>query len=166
LLQLAQEGLVEMVPRRGAFVRKISLQDIQELFEIREAIEGIATRLAATKADPERLKEIEVLFDEADKEPDEKKRRSLYDSIGDMLHDYILSVCGNKRIIEIIDTYKIVLQKERQMAASIPGRIEESLKEHRAVIEALKNRDPELAERRMRQHIVGTLNTILESYRK
>ena len=131
-----------------------------------DQISGIATRLAATKADPDKLKEFEELFDVADKEPDENKRRRLYDSTGDKLHDYILAVCGNKRIIEIIDTYKILLKKERQIAAAIPGRIEESLKEHRAVLEALKKKDSDLAERAMRQHIVGTLNTILESYRK
>ena len=78
----------------------------------------------------------------------------------------MIRVCGNTRIKEIIDTYKVLLQKERKIAASIPGRIEDSAQEHRATLAAIKKRDPELAERTMRQHIVGTLNSILESYRK
>jgi DNA-binding GntR family transcriptional regulator len=166
LHQLAQEGLVEMIPRRGAFVRRITLQDIEELFVIREAIEGVAARLAATKADPEQLRIFAELFETADKEPDEKKRQSLYEEAGDDFHDYILGSCGNTRIIEIIGTYKVLLQKERQIAAHIPGRIEQSSNEHRAILKALQQREPDLAEKAMRQHIVGTLNTILESYRK
>ena len=166
LHQLAQEGLVEMIPRRGAFVRRITLQDIEELFVIREAIEGIAARLATTKADLEKLQEFEDRFKTADKELNEEIRRDLYESVGDSFHDYIFMVCGNTRIKEIIETYKILLQKERKIAASIPGRIEQSAREHRAVLEAMQQRNPDLAERRMRQHIVGTLNTILESYRK
>ncbi|MCP4405024.1 MAG: GntR family transcriptional regulator [bacterium] len=166
LQQLAQEGLVEMIPRRGAFVRRITLQDIEELFVIREAIEGIAARLAATKVDTETLEEFEERFNAADKVPDEKTRHEMYEMAGDDFHDYILQVCGNSRIKEIIETYKVLLQKERKIAAFIPGRIEASAQEHRAVLEVMKQRDTESAERMMRRHIVGTLNTILESYRK
>ncbi|MBD3309249.1 FCD domain-containing protein [candidate division KSB3 bacterium] len=166
LQQLAQEGLVEMVPRRGAFVRRVTLQDIEELFVIREAIEGIAARLAATKADADQLQRFAELFEAADREPDETRRQTLYEEAGDDFHAYILESCGNTRIIEIIGTYKVLLQKERQIAANIPGRIDRSSQEHRAILHALQQRDPDLAERAMRQHIVGTLNSMLESYRK
>ncbi len=166
LHQLAQEGLVEMIPRRGAFVRRITLQDIEELFVIREAIEGVAARLAATKAKPEQLRAFAEKFEAAAHEPDEIQRQEQYERIGDEFHDYILEICGNARIIEIIGTYKVLLQKERQIAAHIPGRIERSLKEHCTILEALQRQDPDLAEKTMRQHIVGTLNSMLESYRK
>lgn len=166
LLQLAKEGLVEMYPRRGAFVAKIGLKDVRELFEIREAIEGIAARSAAQTAEAEALKGFERRWEEAEGIKDPEERIRSFDAIGDELHEYILRVCDNKRIVQIINNYRLLLQRERHHAAAIPGRLEMSYREHRKILEAMLERDPEKAERMMRRHIASTAQTIAEVYRR
>jgi DNA-binding GntR family transcriptional regulator len=166
LSQLAQEGLVSVVPRRGAFVAEISLREIKALFEIREGLESIAARLAATRADQAELTKIEALFEDADHEADQDKRLALFDAAGDGLHDYIIQVCGNPWIQKIIETNRTLLRKEKQISASIPGESDNSMKEHRLILEALEKRNPGLAEEHMRKHIISTLHGLLESYRK
>jgi DNA-binding GntR family transcriptional regulator len=166
LSQLAQEGLVEIIPRRGAFVARITLEDIRELFEIREALEGIAARLAATKAEQPKLEEIEGLFRSAEKQNNQKKRLELFEEAGNRMHEYIIRASDNRRIGRIIDTNRTLLRKEQHISASIPGEIENSIKEHKAILKALKGRDAHLAEELMRKHIISTLNGLLVYYRK
>lgn len=141
--KLAQEGLVEIFPRRGAFVARSSLKDIQELFEIREALEGIAARLAALRSSPDELRLIKERFDDAGREIDNEKRQAKLEEVGDDLHDLILRTCDNRWITQIINTYKLLLQRERRQAAMIPGRIDLSAQEHRAILGALISSEPE-----------------------
>lgn len=163
LLKLSKEGLIEIFPGRGAFVSRITLKDMKELYEIREALEGIAARLASQQVDVSELHKFQVMFDQAEKAKSDDDYLKKINVAGDKLHDYIIATCGNDRIIQIINTYRTMLQKERQIASSIPGRIEKSFQEHKAILEALLAKDPDLAERAMRKHIVGTLNSILEA---
>ncbi len=159
--QLAQEGLVEIVPRRGAFVARTSLGDVKELFEIREVLEGTAARLATLRCDPRELAMLKRKFQEAERERDSGRRRTMLERTGDDLHDYILKTCGNKRIIQIISNYKLLLQRERHHAATIRGRIDSSAKEHKAILDALIRADPDGAEEAMRRHIASTAESIL-----
>ncbi len=165
LLQLAQEGLVEIIPRRGAFVAKVSVNDIRELFEIREALEGIAARLAAVRANREDLRQLEKLFQEAEAEPEAAHKRERLEAAGDALHDFILKACDNSRIVQIINTYKVLLQRERKHAAALIGRIEAAAEDHQAVLQALLAADPDRAEASMRRHIANTTKSLLDAYR-
>ena len=162
--QLAQEGLVEVFPRRGAFVARTSLKDVKELFEIREALEGTAARLAPRRSDPQELSSLKAKFDEAEREPDSVRRRIMLERAGDDLHDYIMKTCGNKRITQIINNYKLLLQRERHHAAMIPGRIDSSAEEHKVILNALSRGDAAEAEAAMRRHIAGTAESVLMTF--
>jgi DNA-binding GntR family transcriptional regulator len=116
------------------------------------------------KSDPEKLSKFEERFKEADREENKRKKLDLYEEIGEELHEYILAVCDNRRITQIISTYKVLLQRERHHAASIPGRIEAASKDHQAVLAAMIERNPKKAEAAMRRHIAGTAKSILETY--
>ncbi len=164
--RLSQEGLVEIVPRRGAFVSRVNLKEIRELFEIREALESIAARNAARGGDERELAAIESMFQEAANTPDDDARRRLAEGAGDALHEYIKGHCQNDRIKQILDTNRTLLRFGQQVSASIPGEIEKSLPEHLEILRALRTKDPEAAETAMRRHVVNTLNAILESYRR
>ena len=99
LQQLEKEGFIETVPVKGAFVSMISIQDIRELFEIREVLECEVIRRAALKADPERVKAIREKF--ITSESDSKKASAGQFKSGDEVHAFIFETFGNKRLMEI-----------------------------------------------------------------
>jgi DNA-binding GntR family transcriptional regulator len=158
---LSREGLVDVFPRRGAFVAQISVHDIRELYEIREAIEGLAARLATVRGDPREITKIDKQLKAASRVENEERRLAACEAAGDGMHAYILQASGNKRMAQFINNYKILLQRERRNAASIPGRIQESYRDHIAIIEAMVSRDAAAAERAMRRHIASTAKSIL-----
>ncbi len=162
--QLAQEGLVEIFPRRGAFVARTSLKDVKELFEIREALEGTAARLATLRSDQKDIESLRAQFEGAEQQHDCKQRRLMLERAGDALHDYILRTCGNNRLVQIINNHKLLLQRERHHAAMIPGRIDSSAQEHREILHALANGDATGAEKAMRRHIAGTAESVLMTF--
>ena len=164
LRELEKEGLVEIYPRRGTFVTKLTLKEIQELFEIREALEGMAARLCAKRITEEELQKLSEKFERAQKEKDERTKEILYEQAGDSLHETILTTCGNPGIKKIIENYKTRLNRERKLAAKIPGRIESAYRDHVSIYRALKDRDPDGAEGVMRNHIAITLRSLLETF--
>ena len=151
--KLERDTLIEIIPARGAFVKPISTTDMQEIFEIREALEGIAARLAARKrrdADIEGLlKSFETITDQSTGDDLEKKVQ-----VGGTLHDFILRSSGNRKIVGILEPLQIQVTRiwKRGIVLS-PERINKAFKEHIEILAALKQRDEETSERRMRDHI-------------
>ena len=162
LQKLELEGLVEIIPKKGAFITHISLQDIIELFQLREIVEGLATRLAANRVSLTKLDEINELFIQAKEEKDPVKKIEMHMKSNDILHDYILKTCGNSRLLKLDSSYHNLIKLEINLTNSIKGIVEKSHEEHLDIIEALKSGNPELAEKAMRRHIVSVFNNIME----
>ncbi len=159
-LQLEKEGIVEIIPRKGAFIRRISLHDIIELFQIREAIEGMAASLSAGRLSPELLAELEVQFTAARIESEISIFQSAAEEAGEKLHRLIIEISQNRRIKEILNNYRTLLDKEHRDAALIPKRIEESYVEHLQILQGLRT-GPEAAESAMRLHIRNTRDALI-----
>ena len=153
--KLERDGLVEIIPAKGAFVKPISMIEFQEIFEIREALEGIAARLAARKRRDEDIekiiKEFEVIKDEQRDDNLETKVR-----VGGTLHELILRNSGNKKIINILEPLQTQVTRiwKRGIFLS-PDRINRAFKEHVEILMALKEKDEVLSERKMREHIAN-----------
>jgi DNA-binding GntR family transcriptional regulator len=162
-LQLEKEGLIEIIPRKGAFLRKITTKEIQELFQVREVVEGLAAYLAAGKFSNEDFLYIETLFDDANYSKDKNNRETKLEYAGDELHRLILEKCNNSKIVEILNKYKTLISLERRQAALIPVQIEEAYMDHMAILQALKE-GAEKVEAAMRKHIRNTMASLLSSY--
>jgi len=163
LAQLSQEGLIEIIPRRGAFVSRITLADTRDFFQLREAIEGMAARLAAGKADLEALIKLEDDLEKAIKVKDDNKRHDLLRKHNDDLHEYIFEASGNPKLIQANNMYKTILRIEMEISNSYPGALEASYKDHKNIIIALKKQDPDLSEKAMRDHIRVVFSTVVSS---
>jgi DNA-binding GntR family transcriptional regulator len=166
LHRLEQDGLVEILPRRGGIVTRLSSRDLEEFYEVREALDGMAARLAATRGNQDHWDAIDQSFRSADEEHDEQKRLEKYQSAGDHLHLHVMQASANRRLQRVNENSRFQIRRERHIVASIPGRIEQSAKEHRAILEALKRRDADDAEARMREHVVSTKESVIELYRR
>ena len=164
LLQLSQEGLVELIPNRGAFMARIGLMDIRELFEIREALEGIAVRRAAKTITQKILNELQEGFTKASTITDESLRHNEMEIVGNKLHEVILNTCNNNRLRQIISSNKILLQRERKQASLLPGRIEAAYNDHFKILERLIARDSDGAEEAVRRHISSTAKSLFGGF--
>jgi len=165
LNRLAQEGLVEIFPRRGIHVIEPSVDDVIELLEIREALEGMVARLAASKITDEVLRRMKKYFE--GREQQIRQREFAGYSKADVdFHNLLLKACGNDRLVQIMNNLYDHIQMLRLRSVILPGRAEKSLQEHLLVIEALEKRDPDLAEKRIREHIQNVKVDILKALEK
>ncbi len=153
--QLEKEGLIENVPGRGAFVSRISVEDILEVFEIREILECAVIRRVAAK------EELNVAEAEAvrkrfeSSEADENKTPRSSFRPGDQIHAFVFEAFGNKRLLEY---YRRLLDHIERMRLYFfsqlrPERSEQSSLEHLEIVNALIGRDPKRAENAMRAHL-------------
>lgn len=164
LKKLENEKLIEIRPYRGAFVKGITVADINDIFLIREALEGVSARIAADLINEVNLK----MLDERLRIAQEKFEQGLYEEsscIGNEIHDVILRVAGNERILQIVSNLHQQTTRLKVLATSVPGRLEKSNNEHRMILEALKNHDPELAEQRMKEHISSTKEDLINAFK-
>lgn len=162
LHRLEQEGFIQLVPRKGWFVADVSLRDIQEIFVVREALEGIAARMAA-----------EVMSDAVLGELNDYMRQIAVASAtaggqedidpGDILHQRIFELVDNKQMNRVLNLYGDHLRRFHYMAIRLPGRALLSYQEHCKILRALTDRNAEQAELSMRQHIRSSKNSLFEA---
>ena len=151
--QLEKEGFIENIPGKGAFVSRISIQDVRETFEIREMLECAAVKRAALKCDPQKLEAIRRAFDTRentflDDEPSHFRS-------GDQIHAFIFESIGNQRLMEIYRRLldHIVRHRIHFFNDAHQGRSEESYREHVEILNALVAQDPARCEQAVRAHL-------------
>lgn len=149
---LSAEGLVKVVPHRGAYVVHLSQKDVQEIYQIREVLEGLAARLVAADLPIAALSALEEVLTHYTRAVQEEDEQSIT-YLDAQFHDIIARTSGNQRLFEEIQTYRGQLQLLRHRSVAIPGRPVRSLKEMRRILEAIRCRDPLAAEEAMRAHI-------------
>jgi DNA-binding GntR family transcriptional regulator len=150
--RLERDGFVEIFPRRGAFVKKHSLQEILENLELREVLEGLAGRLAARHAKPEILRKMKGCFLGFSPGNVERFIES-YSHRNVRFHNLIVQACQNRKLISIIRNLYDQMDMVRLHTIALPGRARKSLAEHRAILQFVVKRQGDLAERHLRAHI-------------
>lgn len=157
LQQLEKEGLVDNIPGKGAFVSRISIQDIRELFEIREILESEVIRRAATRVEPEKVEAIKKKF--VSSESANMIISPGHFKSGNEVHTFIFEAFGNNRLMEIYKRLQdhIVRTRIHFFNQSNLGRSEESFNEHLEILDALKAQDPVRAEEAVRNHLRNSL---------
>jgi GntR family transcriptional regulator, rspAB operon transcriptional repressor len=151
--QLEKEGFIENIPGKGAFVSRISIQDVRETFEIREMLECEAVKRAALRRDPQKLDAIRMAFDSRETAVPDGERRQFRS--GDQIHAFIFESIANRRLTEIYQRLleHIVRHRIHFFSDSHQGRSEESYKEHIEILDALTAQDPVRCEQAMRTHL-------------
>jgi DNA-binding GntR family transcriptional regulator len=152
LNQLSKEGLVEIIPRKGTFVKRWTKHEALEVLFLREALEGLAGKLAASKMTGEDINELESFM--ADYE-----RGSLeYVEADKRFHEAIVNACGMERLKELIRNLYDSLQMKKILGLSFDDeeRIRESMEEHRRIIQALRTRDEDGVEQAIKDNFRKT----------
>jgi DNA-binding GntR family transcriptional regulator len=152
LSALEREGLVAYAPHRGYTVRELDVRDIEELFTVREAIECLAVRLAAERADPAVLSALGQLITRAGVVVRKQDFETFYEL--DMeFHRAIYRASGNSLVARIANMIQGQMHLLVAKAAYTPGRFEGAHVEHEAILRHVRDRQPDAAEASMRNHV-------------
>jgi DNA-binding GntR family transcriptional regulator len=148
---LESRGLVKTVPYKGAMVRDLDEQEINEIFQVRVVLEKLANRLACEnfkKSDAETLQEI------ADRIKDRYKKNNFEEMIAANIqfHNYITALSKNSTLIQMINQLRIRFHIFNTFAWSSPAIVDLILKEHARFITALENKDRKLLDELAQKH--------------
>ncbi len=154
--------LVVRIPHVGARVVSLSSQELIEIYHVREAMEGMACRLAAQNMTDDEIASLRNLLDEHEQSLEKTEGRSYFQKEGDLdFHYRIVQGSKNNKLKEILggELYHLVRMYRYQFSLS-SSRPVRALSEHRHIVDAIQHRDGELAEMLMRRHISAARKNI------
>ncbi len=152
LSALEREGLVVAVPHRGYFVLEPSLEDVREIYSLREVLEGLAARLAVENDGKVLQKKLEKLLAKQ-REAAEKRDIDTYGDLDLEFHRTFWEASGSKRLLATAETIDGQIRMLINSSAAIPGRLPLSRAEHEAILQAVRDKNPDAAEAAMRTHV-------------
>ena len=153
--RLEGRKLLERTPNIGVRVAALSLKDLNEILQMREALEGMACGLAAENMPEAEIAALAKLLDSHGKQKSVQEGKGYYQESKDFdFHFRIVTGSGNERLAQMLtgDLYYL-LRVYRYKSSTKPGRATEALEEHRAIVAALQKRDAAAAEAAMRAHL-------------
>jgi DNA-binding GntR family transcriptional regulator len=154
LRDLAREQLLEVYPRRGIFVAGIDVGDIADLSEVRLVIESQAARLAAERLnDADRAATDELLL-EIERTAGEDDERRLIE-LDQRIHRHVYRCTHNPFLEATLERYYVLTLRIWFLALDRVERLDDAIREHRELLEAIRDRDADRAEAVMRRHVEG-----------
>ena len=151
---LATEGLVTMKVRRGAYVTEVNEKDLTDVYHLLSLLESDAAGVVAATATDTQISVLQTLHDQLEKAAG---RRERFFEINEQFHMRLLEIADNRWRDQLVADLRKVMKLNRHNSLLKNGRIEESLAEHRAIMQALVARDATLAAQRMREHFMNGL---------
>jgi DNA-binding GntR family transcriptional regulator len=162
LKQLQVEGLVEIRPKVGTFVRRITRREIVEMFEVKEILEGMAARLMARRG---QIPELDVLRANLDSAEIATRHDdgAAYAALVHEFHRTIVRGSDNRKLAEHYTSMMNQLSYHRMVLRSVqhPGRLDRSCAEHRRIVELITEKDGVGAELAMRDHVAASAREVM-----
>jgi len=149
---LASEGLVTLKPRRGCYVTEISERDLDEVFKVMAMLEGECARSSANRASVAELDKLKAIHAELEKAAGAHDINAFFEN-NQAFHHELQRIADNRWLLHVIEDLRKVIKLSRHHSLFSEGRLEQSLAEHRAILDALVGRDADAAEQHMREHI-------------
>ena len=153
--RLEGRKLLERTTNIGVRVAQLSLKDLGEILQVREALECLACSLAATHMPDSEIAALRKMLDDHEKQKAVQKQEGYYQEDKNLdFHFHIVNGSGNERLAHMLGgDLHYMLRVYRYKSGAKPGRAAEVLEEHRAIVAALEARDPQAAEHAMREHL-------------
>ena len=159
--KLELEGFVIMIPRRGTYVADLSIKDINEVFEVRSALDSLANGLAAERITEEELEQMERLLVQIGACVDNGNMEKIVELDG-QFHDILYRASRNDRLVGIINNLREQLTRFRTISMAYPGRLKKTIEEHTQLVEAIAARDVDLAQQLAVEHMANSEQTLLQ----
>lgn len=159
--QLELEGLIQIIPNKGAYVTGITPKDVHDIYMIRSSLEGMCARLATENISTELLEELEENVYLASFHASKGHMEQMAE-LDNRFHNILYEACGSKMLQNLLqDFHQYVIRIRRKTLSTSRGMA--SNEEHMAIMEAIKAKDAEEAERLANQHIVKAYENIKNS---
>lgn len=152
LMQLELEGLVRTIPNKGAVVVNISEKDIDDIYAIRMKIEGLAAKFCTEKINNDELESLEKIVELQEFFLSKNDTEQIWRLDGDF-HKIIYNASGSRPLRFILTNFHNYIRHARDISVHTEGRAEKTVSEHRAILDAIKNNDGDLAELLTARHI-------------
>jgi DNA-binding GntR family transcriptional regulator len=162
LTRLVKDGLVDMIPHKGAYVAKPTKKNFEDLFAVRQALETLAVRLATPKLTRADFKAMDEILEYGEKSLSAGDSKSWLEA-DEKLHDFIIRKSENEVLIQIFSQIWDRIHIFRVWTVRYPDRMKRASSEHRNIVSALKERDAQGAEKLMMEHIENTFLAGIEN---
>ena len=163
LLRLEHEGIVKIIPRRGAFVVSQSKEKVMDLFEGREVLEGLVARLATENMNRALFDRLKRSLEKVSSVDGDNNRLLKYTPADVEFHALLLEASDNELLKNMMESVNIHLQMVRLRTVALPGRPEQTVKEHYEIAAAIEKKDSTLAEKLMRKHVASVRKDALKN---
>ena len=159
LRQLELEGLVTIVPNKGAHVNGISAKDVRDIYTIRSYLEGLCARWACEHITEDQLEGLEeiVCISEFRISKGHREQMAEMDS---RFHVLLYASCGSKILEHVLTDYHQYVERVRRNTLSSLERATEAVQEHKSILNALRNKDADTAEKLANEHIYKSMKNI------
>ena len=159
LRQLELEGLVTIIPNKGAYVVGISQKDIRDIYEIRSRLEGLCAGWAAEHITGEQLDELEENIYLSDFHSRKENFEQVLE-LDNRFHEILYTASGSRELRHVLLDFHHYVERVRKLTLAVQERAINSNEEHRRIVEALKRRDAAEAERLAHTHVMNTIRNI------
>lgn len=151
---LAAEGLVTMKVRRGAYVTEVSEKDLRDVYHLLSLLESDAAATVAEQATAAQLEQLQRLHQELEAAVADADQ---FFRVNEAFHMQLLALCDNRFLSQVVADLRKVMKLNRHQSLFKRGRIEDSLQEHAAIVQALTQRNPGAARQAMHTHFANGL---------
>lgn len=159
LRQLELEGLVNIIPNKGAYVTGISAKDIHDIYIVRSYLEGLCARWACENITKEQMEALEEVIYLSDFHAKKEHREQLVE-LDNKFHELLYEASDSKILYHVLSDYHHYVQRVRKVTLSSVERAIQSNQEHTAIVEAIRQRNGELAENLAHEHMMNTIKNI------
>jgi len=157
---LATEDLITLVPRKGAFVSKLSIREVKEIYEMKSMMESFATRLAIPTVEKKEISDLDSILNLMEEKIKENNFKEIQ-RLNIEFHRKMIEISKNQKLIYFYESIVLPIRRYQRVGLSAPSSWETSLTEHRNIVEAIRSRNIELAERLTQEHtMAATLRVI------
>ena len=159
LRQLELEGLVHIIPNKGAYVTGITEKDVHDIYMTRSLLEGLCARWAAEHITAEQIGKLEEILLLSEYHLD-RENPEQYAELDGKFHEVLYDACESRILKHILSDFHKYVQLARKRSVKKEDRARKSLEEHREILNALRAGDPDLAEKLANTHILRVMENL------
>ena len=161
LRQLELEGLVKIIPNKGAYVIGITAEDMEDIYSMRSLLEGLCARFTAERINEEQLNKLEEIAYLTDFHVKKGNLEKLYE-LDNQFHEILYEASGSRMLKHVLSDFHHYVERVRKASLLSPGRSELFNEEHKAILEAIREKNKEKAELLANAHMKNTIANISE----
>lgn len=163
LCRLENEGIVKIIPRRGAFVSELTETNVREILLIREVLEGLVARLATENMNQKILERLHNALEKVRSIPEKDRELINYTRSEVEFHSLLLNACDNQMLQNMMEIVNSHLQIIRLRTVVLPERAQKTVNEHLQIFKVIKKGDAASAEELMRKHVRSVREVALKN---